>query len=200
MNNNENFVSYEYKSINTNRNSAAMYIDSMNNFGWTLVEDDRNGFETLINNLNPVNLGQNIANAAQTFGETADGSVAVTLKFKRDRKIENKQKLDRLEKEFEDALSAIKRMERKNAAQTMGISLGTGIIGAVFVALSVYNFISSNIVLGILFAVIGAVGWTIGFFSNKKVGDKKSAQTEPNVQEQLNIVYNACEKAHALLA
>ena len=200
MNNKENFVSYEYKSINTTRRSAEMYIDSMNNFGWTLVEDDRSGFDHLINNLNPVNLGHNIANAAQTFGETADGSAAITLKFKRDRNIENKQKLNKLEKEYEDALSAINRIERKNAAQTMGISMGTGIIGAVFVGLSVYSFISSNVVLGILFAVLGAVGWAIGFFSNKKVGDKKSTQAEPKVQEQLNVVYNTCEKAHTLLA
>ena len=200
MNNKENFVSYEYKSINTTRDSAAMYIDSMSNFGWTPVEDDRSGFESLISNLNPLNLGHNIANAAQTFGETADGSAAVTLKFRRDRNTPNKQKLNKLEKEYEDALSAINRIERKNAAQTMGISMGTGIIGAVFVGLSVYSFISSNVVLGILFAAVGAVGWAIGFFSNKKVGDKKSTQTEPKIQEQLNVVYNTCEKAHALLA
>jgi hypothetical protein len=81
----------------------------------------------------------------------------------------------------------------------MGVSLGTGIIGAVFVGLSVYNFVSSNIVLGVVFAAIGAIGWTIGFFSNRKVGNKKSTQTEPYIQEQMNIVYSTCEKAHALL-
>ena len=200
MSNKENFVAYEYKTINATRDSAGMHIDCMENFGWSLVEDDGYDVQTLLANLNPVNLGRNIAGVAQTFGETADIAPAMTLKFKRDRRIENKQQLDKLEREYEEALSAINRVERKNSAQTMGVSLGTGIIGAVFVGLSVYNFVSSNIALGVVFAVIGAIGWAIGFFSNKKVGNKKSVQAEPYIQEQLNIVYNICEKAHALLA
>jgi len=200
MSNKENFVGYEYKTVNATSDSAGMYIDCMENFGWSLVENDGYDVQDLLSNLNPVNLGRNIASAAQTFGETADAAPAMTLKFKRDRRIENKQQLDKLEREYEAALSAISKVERKNSAQTMGVSLGTGIIGAVFVGLAVYNFISSNVVLGVVFAVIGAIGWTIGFFSNRKVGNKKSAQTEPYIQEQMNIVYDVCEKAHALLA
>ena len=195
MSNNENFVGYEYKTINATRDSAATYIDCMENFGWTLVENDGYVVQDLLSNLNPVNLGKNIASAAQTFGETADAAPAMTLKFKRDRRIANKQELDKLEREYEEALSAISKVERKNSAQTMGVSMGSGIIGAVFVGLSVYNFVSSNIVLGVVFAAIGAIGWTIGFFSNKK-----STQAEPFIEEQMNIVYSTCEKAHALLA
>ena len=200
MSNRKNFVGYEYKTVNAARDSAEMYIDCMENFGWTFVENDGCDVQDLLSNLNPVNLGRNIAGAAQTFGETTDTAPSVMLKFKRDRRIENKQQLDKLEREYEAALSAISKIERKNSAQTMGVSLGTGIIGAVFVGLSVYNFISSNIVLGAVFAAIGAIGWTIGFFSNKKVGDRKSTQTESYIREQMDIVYSTCEKAHALLA
>ena len=200
MKNNNDFVAYEYKTVNATRDSAGMYIDCMENFGWTLIETDGYDAQVLLSNLNPVNLGRNIASAAQTFGETADTTPAITLKFKRDRRIDNKQQLDKLEREYEAAMSAITRIERKNEAQTMGVSLGTGIIGAVFVGLSVYNFVSSNIILGVLFAAVGAIGWAVGFFSNRKVGRKKSVQTEPTIQEQLDIAYGACEQAHALLA
>ena len=200
MKNNNDFVAYEYKTINATRDSAGMYIDSMENFGWNLIEDDGFNAQVLLTNLNPANLGRNIANAAQTFGETADVAPTMTLKFKRDRRIANKQQLDKLEREYEAALSAINRIERKNNAQTMGVSLGTGIIGAVFVGISVYSFVSSNIFMGVIFAAVGAIGWTIGFFSNRKVSQKKSAQTEPLIQKQLDIAYGACEQAHALLA
>ena len=199
MSNKENFVAYEYKNVTVKRNSAGLYIDCMENFGWTLVENDGYDVQTLLTNLNPVNLGKNIASAAQSYGETADPSETMTLKFKRDRRIENKQQLETLEQEYEQAMSAIHKVKRKNVAQTMGISLGTGIIGTVFIGLSVYNFVFSNTVLGVLFAVIGAIGWAIGFFSNMKIGKKKSTQTKPYVQEQLNIIYSACEKANALL-
>jgi len=200
MSNKESFVGYEYKTVNATRDSAGMYIDCMENFGWSLVENDGYNVQDSLSSLNPVNFGRNIASAAQTFGETADAAPAMTLKFKRDRRIENKQQLEKLEREYEDALSAIQKAERKNIAQTMGISLGTGIIGTAFIGLAVYNFVFSNTVLGVVFAAIGAVGWAIGFFSNMKIGKKKSTQTEPYVQEQLNIVYSTCEKAHALLA
>ena len=196
----EKFVAYEYKNVHVTQDSAGMYVDCMGNFGWELVENDGyNIQEDLFSIQSPANLGRSIANAAQTYGETADAVPTFTLKFKRDRHMENKQQLEKLEREYEEALSAIKSMERRNNAQTMGVSLGTGIIGAVFIGLSVYNFISSNIILGVLLAAVGVIGWTIGFFSNRKIGNKKSAQSEPYVQEQLNIVYNVCEKAHALL-
>jgi len=200
MNKNENFVVYEYKNANVKRDAAGMYIDCMENFGWSLVENDGYDVQTLLSNLNPVNLGANIANAAQSFGETGDSSENMTLKFKRDHRIENKQQLDRLEREYEEALNAIKKIERKNTAQTMGVSLGTGIIGTAFIGLSVYNFLCSSPAVGVLFAAVGAVGWTIGFFSNMKMGKKKSAQIGPYVEEQLSIVYSTCEKAYALLA
>ena len=199
MSNKESYVGYEYKTVNATHDSAEMHIDCMKNFGWSLVEDEGYDIQNLLSNLNPANLGRNIASTAQTFGETADAAPAVVLKFKRDRRIENKPQLNKLEREYEAALSAINKAERKNSAQTMGVSLGTGLIGAVFVGLSAYNFASSNIALGVIFAVIGAIGWAIGFFSYKKVGNKKSTQSEPYIQEQMDIVFNTCEKAHALL-
>ena len=200
MKNNNDFVAYEYKSVNATRDSAGMQIDCMENFGWILIENDGYDAQALFSNLNPVNLGRNIAGAAQTFCETADATTAITLKFKRDRRIENKQQLEKLEREYEAAMSAITRIGRKNEAQTMGVSLGIGIIGAVFVAISVYSFVASNILAGVLFAAVGAIGWAVGFFSNRKVGRKKSDQTEPTIREQLDIAYGACEQARALLA
>lgn len=145
-------------------------------------------------------LGMNIASAAQSFAETTDGTETAMLIFKRNRRIENKHELDRLERKCEEALSAISRLERKNNAQSMGVALGTGIIGAAFIGLAVYNFIFSNIALGVVFAIIGAIGGAVGFFSNRKIGRKKAVQTEPQIQEQLNIAHSACEQAHALLA
>ena len=195
----ENFVAYEYKNVTTSQNSAAMCIDCMYNFGWMPIEDDMYSLEAILSNLNPVNLGKNISNVAQSIGGTSDESMAITLKFKRDRNIENKDALIKLEKEYEDAMVEITKIERKNNAQSMGVSLGTGIIGTVFIGLAIYNFIFSNTILGILFAVIGGIGWIIGFFSNQKINHKKSAKSDSFIQDQLNIISFSCEKAHSLI-
>jgi len=199
MKNNNSFVAYEYKNVTVKRDTATIYTDCLENFGWELLENDGYEMGGLLSNLNPVNLGANIANAAHSFGETGSISEPVTLRFRRDRRIENKTEIDKLERRCEDALSAISGMERKSNAKAMGISLGAGIVGTAILAFAVNSFRSSNIVAGVLFTVVGVAGWGIGYLANRKIARKKSAQSEPMIRAQLDAAYSACEQAHALL-
>ena len=188
--NNNTFVAYEYKNITVKRDSAAVYTDCLSNFGWMPVDEYEQNFPVAATNLAVV----------RTAVTTIDDTDMVSLKFKRDRRINGKPELNMLERKCVDALSSVGKLERKKNAYTMGISLGTGLIGTALLGIAAYGFILSNTVLGVIFSVLGIVGWGAGFFSYLKVGRKKSAQTEPIVQEQLDIAYGACEQAHALLA
>ncbi|NYB72833.1 hypothetical protein HZF24_01615 [Sedimentibacter hydroxybenzoicus DSM 7310] len=200
MTNKDNFVAYEYKNITVGRNYAALYTDCLSNFGWMLIEEYEYGYRPVLTNGNTINKNLNLhIHSIQTPPDKVDGPDMVTLKFKRDRHINNKLEIDRLERKCEEALSAIGNIERRNSAHTMGTSLGAGIIGAVFIGLAIYSFISSNIAIGVFLTIIGLVGWGIGFFSYHKIGQKKSIQTEPIIQEQFDIAYSACEQAHTLL-
>ena len=190
MTNNNGFVGYEYKNITVKRDSVSIYADCLSNFGWDLVDE---------HDFHHYPVTADIANVHQRTG-TTDGLEMVSLKFKRDRSISKKIELNRLERTCEEALSAIGKLEQKNNAHIMGIALGSGIVGTGFIAFAVYNFISANPVAGVLLAIIGAVGWGIGFFAHLKVSKKKSTQIEPMIEEQMNIAYGACEQAHALLA
>lgn len=195
MTNNENFVAYEYKNITVKRDTVSMYKDCLGNFGWMVVDEENCIFHPAQTNDTAVNVP-----AVHRPVEIANGLDLVTLKFKRNRKISNKLELNRLEQQCEAALSAIGSLERKNEAYTMGTAIGAGIIGTGFLALAAYSFISASPVFGVLLTIIGIAGWGVGFFTYLKISRKKSAETEPMVQEQLNIVYAACEQAHALLA
>ena len=196
MGKNNDFVACEYKNITVKRDSVTIYTDCLSNFGWTLVYEHEYGFQptipTVVNVYTPV--------APTVAPGHTDDLETVSLKFKRDRKINNKLEVNRLERKCEDALSSINGMERKNNAYTMGISLGTGIIGTAILAFAAYNFMSANVAIGVVLAILGFAGWGIGFFANRKVGHKKATQTEPMIQEQLEIAYSACEQAHVLLA
>ena len=184
---NNNFVAYEYKDITVKRGSVEMYMDCLNNFGWTLVDD---GYLSLQDILAPLH-------AATGTSGTLD---MVDLKFKRHRKIENKQELNKLERTCEEALASISKMERKNNAFTMGISLGMGIVGTVALGFAAHSFIASSIVAGVALTVLGLGGWAIGFFSNRKLAKKKATETDSLIQQQLDNAYEACEQAHTLLA
>jgi len=190
MENNHDFVAYEYKKITVKRDSVSIYTDCLSNFGWTLIDQYEQGYQPESANYTPVHTVENHTDDLET----------IVLKFKRDRRIGSKSDINKLERKCEAALSSIGSLERKSNAFTMGISLGTGIIGAAFLGTAVYNFMSSNTVIGVLLAILGIVGWGIGFFSYRKIGQKQSVQTEPMIQEQLEIAYEACEQAHELLA
>jgi len=184
---NNNFVSYEYKEITVKRASVEMYVDCLDNFGWTLVDD---GYLSLQDILAPLHA------AAGTSG-TLD---MVELKFKRHRKIENKQELNKLEHRCEEALAAIGKIERKSHAYTMGTSLGVGIVGTAILAFAVYGFIASNVVLGVILSILGVAAWGIGFLAYRKMSNKEKTQNEPLIQQQMDTAYDVCEQAHALLA
>ena len=184
---NHNFVAFEYKDITVKRTSVEMYVDCLANFGWTLVDD---GFLSL----------QDILAPLHAAAGTSDALDRVDLKFKRHRKLQNKQEINQLERRCEEALAAIGKMERKNSVYTMGISLGAGIVGTAALGFAAYSFISSSIVLGVALAVLGFGGWAVGFFSNRKLASKKATETDSLIQEQLDNAYEACEQAHALLA
>ena len=190
MNKNTEFVAYEYKNITVKSDFATIYTDCLSNFGWELVDEQEYGFQPLMTAFVPI---------VSSTGAPAEQEV-VSLKFKRDRRINNKVEVNQLERKCEEALSSIGSMERKNNAFTMGISLGAGIVGTAILGLAVYNFVSANIVIGILLTVLGVAGWGVGFFANLRLGKKKSAKTEPMIQAQLDVAYGACEQAYALIS
>ena len=198
MNSNHDFVAYEYKNITVKRDSVTIYTDCLSNFGWTLVDEREHGFQPTITNA--AQLLVHAVTPVPTSVAQTENLEMVSLKFKRNRCINHKLEIDRLERACEEALSSIGSLERKNNAFIMGISLGAGIIGTAVLGLAVYSFISSNAVIGVLLSVLGAAGWGIGFFANRRMGQKRSIRTEPMIQAQLDVAYGACERAHAILA
>ena len=190
MKSNKDFVAYEYKSINVKRVDVSIYEDCLTNFGWQLV--DQYEFHHAPN----VKVESFIVNQQTT---KVNGLEMMTLEFKRDRNINKKMELNRLERTCVEALSTINGLERKDEVSSMGVALGSGIVGTVFLAFAVYNFMSANPVAGILLALIGVAGWGIGFFAYTKISRMKTVKTEPIIDNQLNIAYAACEQAHTLL-
>ena len=186
----DNFTAYEYKNITVKRAATTIYEDCLANFGWTLVDEHEHGMNPSGINYAPVN----------TPTPRTEDTAMVSMKFKRDRNINNKLELNRLERQCEAALASMDKVESKGNAYTMGVSLGTGIIGTVLLGFAIYGFRSANMVLGVIMLILGVVGWAVGFFANRKVSKTKATQTEPMIQEQMDIAYHACEQAHTLLA
>jgi hypothetical protein len=165
------FIGYEYKSITVSRSMEQIYTDGYQSFGWTL---------------------EGTSLSLQRIG-------SVILKFKRDRKINNKAELTRLQRQFESCISEIEKLE---VSKTMGASIFayvTGIAGSAFLAGSVFAYLAGMIPLMIILAVPGFVGWILPYFGYLRIQRKKNDKVTPLIEQKYDEIYDACEKGSGLL-
>lgn len=180
----KDFIAYEYLTLNVKAEHEALYIDCYENFGWTLVNNtalvDKDDY--YINNYS-INYNK-----------------LVKIKFKRDRKIKNKVKLLSLQRKLETALKEMDRLERQPNTAGIIVALTIGVIGTIFLAISVFAITATNPLyfLGTLTGIIGLVGWMIGFLSFGRVKATKAKENVPLIEEQYNIIYDSCEQAKKL--
>lgn len=170
-NNRNHVVAYEYKDVTVARRMEAAYIDGYVNFGWELVE---------------------------TF-PALQGNMAVALRLKRDRQVKNKGELNRLEREFENELREIERLEMKKKASIMGPSLGIGIVGLAISAGAVASFLNGVVILGVVLLIPAVACCVLGFVSSIRLRAKKTEQVAPQINGHYDAVYQTCEKAYELV-
>ena len=187
------FVAWEYDDINVKKKNVALYTDCYQNFGWILIEECALHYTP---DVPQSNVSVNHETSTPTVGLDHE---MVKLKFKRDSRLPNKVKLEQLQEQCEGALSSIQHLENEKSGRFMGFTIGLGIVGALFLGLSIFNFASANIVLGVLFAVISLIGWVAAFFVSTKVQPNVNAKINLRIKEQFEVVYQLCEQANSLL-
>lgn len=167
----DNFVGYEYKSITVDCNMESMYTDGYQNFGWILE-----------NTSNP-----------------QAGVNTITMKFKRDRKIRNKAELTRLQRQFDACTTEITRMEKSKNSHALTIALIVGLSGTAFLAGATFAYLGGLIVLCIILALPGFIGWVLPYFLYNSTYAKQAAKVDPLIEKKQDEIYEVCERANALL-
>lgn len=169
----KDFIGYEYKELNTNSDQFSLYLDSYQSFGW---QPDRQ------------------------FPLTQKGQQPI-LRLKRDRKILNRVELTRLEHHFEACMNEIDALEKSKTSGARIWALTVGIIGTAFMAGSTFAVVHEPplVILCILLAVPGFLGWIFPYFLYKKISRKKSRKITPLIEQKYDEIYEICEKGNKLL-
>lgn len=167
----DNFVGYEYKSITVDCDMESMYADGYQNFGWML---------------------KNTSNSQA-------GINTIAMKFKRDRKIRNKAELTRLQCQFDACCSEITRMKKSKNSHALTIALIVGLIGTAFLAGATFAYLGGLIVLCIILALPGFIGWVLPYFLYHSTYAKQAAKVDPLIEKKQDEIYEVCERANALL-
>lgn len=167
------FVGYEYKELTAPEDKFSFYLDSYENFGWSADP----------------NMSQR-----QEHG-------LITVTVKRDRRIVNKAELTRLQRNFDACIQEIETLERAKTSGPTILALVVGLIGTVFLALSVFAVTAEppHIALCVLFGVPGLTGWIAPIFIYQKRLHQKIRQIDPLIEEKLDEAYRLCERGHELL-
>lgn len=176
----EDYVIYEYTSINVKSELEPMYIDCYENFGWIPINN--NGKRDYYINVNP-NLD------------------IVNIKFKRNRKIKSKEELKKLQEECEKAFLNINKLEKQPQSIATMYALIIAFIATIFMAISVFAITGEKIVWipAILGGIIGVIGWIIPYFVYRNVREQKLIENKIKIEEQQEIIYNTCERARKIL-
>ena len=165
------FIGYEYKEVLVSRDMEALYADSFPSFGWQLENADA--------------------------GLT---STSVSMKFKRNRKIKNKAELTRLQREFESHVDELRKLENSKDLISSAVAYGVGIVGTAFMAGSVFAITAtpSQVVLCIVLAIPGFIGWILPYFLFKGIRKNKSEKISPLIELEYDMIYGVCDKATRL--
>lgn len=175
------FVGYEYKEVIADKSRVSFLLDGYENFGW---EADGNICEDYGESKNPQKQNK------------------VILRLKRNRKITNKMELTRLQRNFESCVREIEMLEKSKTSAATMYALIIAVIGTAFMAGATFAVTAQppHVILCILLAIPGFIGWIIPCFVYKRVVGNRTEKVTLLIEEKYDEIYEICEKGHRLLS
>ena len=121
--------------------------------------------------------------------------------FKRPQSIINKNELIRLERNYQSCLKEIKKLKDTVHAKSIAIALCVGLIGSLFIILSLLEITKDvpNLMIFIPLSLIGLLLWTLPVYVYKFAmtnGEEKIIKFINQKQDEIDII---CDKALKLL-
>lgn len=167
------FIGYEYKKFTANRERAAMYLDCYGNFGW-------------------------LADGNIVSG---DRHSQIVIEMKRDRTLENKIELTRLQQHFEACVNEIETLEKSKASAAAMWAFTVGIIGTALMAGSALAVTLEPPViwLCIVLAVPGLAGWILPHFLYHMIYQKRTKKVQHLIEAKKEELYIICGKGRSFL-
>lgn len=167
----ENAVTYDYKTIKVKRSIETLVCDTYENLGWEL-----------------------------TNTSSVESSLFyINLSFKRNRKIEKKVELLKLQDKADNIIASIENLQNKKKNAGFVSALTTGIIGA----LTFGGGMSMSLVLqgigymigGIALGLVGAGICALAYPLFKNINKKKNTQIQPLLESEFDKLADICEQA-----
>ena len=163
-------TSYDYKTIRVRRQLEAMVTDAYEALGWGVV-------------------GSSVSEG---------GIYHVNLSFKRNRAIENKNALLKLQEKVDTTILNIEILLGKKKWAGMSAGVATGVVGSLTLGGGMAMvmklggvYLVGGIVLGLVGIGICLLGWLVGV----KVKNHKRNKIDPMLEQEYNKLADICDEA-----
>ena len=198
--NENNFVGYEYKRVVVPNEQESLWCDSMQSFGW--IVDKRKAAHVkpvwgpIRLMLAPLALLPGFPFAKMIKDHDSDTQTELT--FKRDKRIEGKAELVRLQAQFENYARGIESLENTKSFGARIAAYVIALIGTAFMAGSVFAMLAGMIPLTVILAIPAFVGWVLPYFIFRSMTSKRTKTVEPQIEKQYDGIYDVCQQASSV--
>lgn len=170
----KDILTYDYITVETDNGSAPKIADCYKALGWELI------------------------NSSENY------DFFTVLNFKRNRKIKNKDQLNKLQVKLDDAFTGIGVFENKKTISAMIISLIIGFSGALILAgglsLCILNPAIWSIIAGSLLIASGICVCCLNLLIYRKISAKKTAAMNASIQQKREEIDLLCKEAQKFLS
>lgn len=195
------FVAYEYKKITVRNDMENVWRDGLSHFGWKLEKRKpaivKHAWGPIGLMLAPLALIPGSPTAKIIRDHPSE--TRVDLIFKRNKDLPQKSKLSQLQSSFEACTVELNHLEQSKHSTATVVSYVVGLIGTVFMAGSVFDYLAGRIPLSVVMAVPGFAGWILPYFLYQVLTSRKVKKLTPLIDKRYDHIYELCAKANALL-
>lgn len=147
------------------------------------------------------NLKQLCCECYQAMGWTLTGGRkslrSTTIKLKRSHKIKNRTVLCDLQRRCEDSFIVIENLEKSNKVKAILASIGTGVLGSIFIGSSLLSYVVSKVSSRLILCIPGVALWIRMYFLYKKLLNKNFDNVREVIENNYKIIYEVNEKANS---
>lgn len=169
----DDFIGYEYYDLTVSKSAASVYIDGYTNFGWNLDN-------------------------AREMGKFV-GKNRVLIKFKRNRRLPNKDQIIKLQRQFDIKAAEIENLEKSKKTNASIVSYIVGVIGTTLMAASMFAYMENMVVLMIILAVPGFICWLGAYSIYQVVKQKQAIRKEPVINNSYEDLYDIANQAYKVM-
>lgn len=185
MENEKQYIGYDYKEITVSKKLEPAWKDCYTNFGWEMEKSqpavEKGVWEPLRIMIAPLAVfsGHFFKNMIQDHESVTKSA----LKMKRNRKIPNKEHLEK--------------------SKALGASVAAyiiGLLGTVCMALSMFSYLASNMAGCIGFAIPAFLGWILSYVAYVVIKNRREEIVNKEMETKFDAVNEICMQAHKLVA